>query len=592
MRKIRLLGIAPYEGMYRLMSNLSAQRSDVELTVFKGNLTEALEIMQKNKELNIDAIISRGGTAEILRKTVDIPVYDITPSVYDIFRTIMLAQEMGEPFAVVGYPTISKHSEILCEIMQYDCEVFTIHNENDCDIVLQQLKDKGIKVIVGDTISVQYCKSYGLQGLLIVSGMESVDRTIDNAVEMYKHFDSLARQATLLSDMLADSEGSVLIFKSDGCEVFRSDNEIPDDISASLRQKIPNVITQRSLKLTSRYGNIFFTVSGRRLISMNEEYCVFTIRSSSATAAAVDKYRIRFLNADTELPGSHPLDFYLGNGSYGENLRGICKRYADMNSPVLMMGPRGTGKGRIAHYIYSLSHLKHSSLIWIDVSELTEKGWSFLLDSESSPLLDTGLTIFFRNVNNLDNEHIHLLLAYLRNSGSTHVNRLMFSFDSQESGSVSDELYFYLAEELHCAQLHTVALSKRIQDIQSLTGLCINTFNVHFGTQVVGLSQGALLSIQSQPWPRNVDQLVHFMSLLVAGSDSAYISEEDVQNLLAAEKRESRYEEKKTIDLNGTLNEINREIVRQIYLAEGMNQTRTANRLGISRSTIWRILKE
>ena len=46
------------------------------------------------------------------------------------------------------------------------------------------------------------------------------------------------------------------------------------------------------------------------------------------------------------------------------------------------------------------------------------------------------------------------------------------------------------------------------------------------------------------------------------------------------------------LDLTRPLSEIERDIVRAVYREEGMNQTRTAERLNISRSTVWRILKD
>ena len=592
MRKIHLMGIAPYEGLYHLMANLAAQRDDVKLTVRMGNLEEALASLPKREDGHVDAILSRGGTSELLRSSVDIPVYDVVPSVYDILRTIRLAQEMGEPFAVVGFPTIARHARTICEIMKFGCEVRTIRSEADCLDVLRELQEKGIRVVVGDTITVRYCRTLELRGLLITSGLESVENAIDSAVEMYRRFDTVAQRASLFSDVLSTGRNTVLIFAPDGEEAFRSAEDVPEELVSFLRERIASVITQRSVKLSERCGRMFYSILGRRLVSTEQEYCVYSITSRPVTAAAMDKYRIRFLAAEEDLPGSQPLDCYLGSGSYGEELRSACERYAAVDSPVLLLGPRGTGKGRIAHYIYSRSHYKHSSLVWIDAAELTEKGWDFLMDSDESPLLDSGLTIFFRNVNRMEAGRARVLLTYLRSAASAHANRLMFSYDPQGPDPEHDDLYFFLTEELRCAQLRTLSVSERVQDIQPLVGLCINMFNVQFGAQLVGLEQGAMLAIQNHPWPYNIDQLVQFMSRLVAGSHSAYVSEDEVRRLLAAEKNPSPRRDAPTLDLTRSLGDIERDIVRTVYREEGMNQTRTAERLGISRSTVWRFLKE
>ena len=44
------------------------------------------------------------------------------------------------------------------------------------------------------------------------------------------------------------------------------------------------------------------------------------------------------------------------------------------------------------------------------------------------------------------------------------------------------------------------------------------------------------------------------------------------------------------LDLNQTLDRINQDIIRRILAQENGNQSRTAARLGISRTTLWRLL--
>lgn len=576
--------------MFNLLTNIAAQRSDVELIIHMGNLEGGLQAILDNQDNNIDAIISRGGTTELIRRACDIPVCDITPSVYDILRTIRLAQGMSERFAVVGFPSMAEPAAMLCEIMQFDCKVVTIHSEAECKTCLKALREEEIRVIVGDTISVDCCKDYGMHGLLIVSGIESVESAIDNAVEMHHYYASVFRRATLLSDVMSEGEAKMLICDSTGHEVFSNLLKISPSLRSFLQEQVSNVITQKSVKVTQRIGGEYYAVRGRKVTSMGEEYCVYTIQLQPVTAAA-DKYKIRYLAPGTDLP-SHPLEYYLGSSPYALEVRNICDRYAAINDPFLLIGPHGTGKDRYAHYIYSRSKWKHSSFVLIDAGLLTEKGWDFLFSSERSPLIDSGMTIYFKNLNEMQPEQSQQLLQYLRSSNTVRSNRLIFSYNVSDSSALHSELYYYLTEDLHCMQLHTVPISTRPQDIPSLTGLYINALNVQFGTRVIGLTKDAMLTLQNQPWPRNVDQLVQFVQNLVIGSDSSYISDGEVRKLLAQEKTAKTSLESSVIDLNHGLDQITRDIVRKVYIMEEMNQTRTAHHLGISRSTVWRLLKE
>ena len=76
---------------------------------------------------------------------------------------------------------------MLRDIMQYDFKMRTIRSGAECEACLRQLRDEGIQVIAGDMISVTCAQKLGMNGLLILSGIESVEAAIDSAVEIYRH---------------------------------------------------------------------------------------------------------------------------------------------------------------------------------------------------------------------------------------------------------------------------------------------------------------------------------------------------------------------------------------------------------------------
>ncbi len=62
-RRIRLLGVAPYEGMEALMQKLAGEYPQVELTSFVGDMEQGLEAVRSSFHGNYDALVSRDGTA-------------------------------------------------------------------------------------------------------------------------------------------------------------------------------------------------------------------------------------------------------------------------------------------------------------------------------------------------------------------------------------------------------------------------------------------------------------------------------------------------------------------------------------------------
>ena len=93
-RKLNILGIAPYEAMKNSMDRLASHHDKIQLTCYVGDLNDGLEQVKKHLNSTYDVIISRGGTAEMIRSIVHIPVIDIELSVYDILRSIQLAEDI------------------------------------------------------------------------------------------------------------------------------------------------------------------------------------------------------------------------------------------------------------------------------------------------------------------------------------------------------------------------------------------------------------------------------------------------------------------------------------------------------------------
>ena len=142
-RKIRVLGIAPYDGIKILMQNVAQKRNDITLDVYVGDLREGVKIAKANLSNDYDIIISRGGTAELLRQATTIPVIEIVLTVYDILRAIKLSEVYSLKYAIVGFSSITKEAHLLCDLLQYNIDIFTIQAEEELCHLLSDLKEKG-----------------------------------------------------------------------------------------------------------------------------------------------------------------------------------------------------------------------------------------------------------------------------------------------------------------------------------------------------------------------------------------------------------------------------------------------------------------
>ena len=131
MKKTRILGIAPYDAIRQQMQQIAARRTDIELEVFIGDMEEGANIVSNYPQKNFDVIVSRGGTAQLIRSLTALPVIDIPLTIYDIFRSIKLAENYTSKYALVGFPNITKNAHFLCDMLQYDIDIYTIHDEEE-----------------------------------------------------------------------------------------------------------------------------------------------------------------------------------------------------------------------------------------------------------------------------------------------------------------------------------------------------------------------------------------------------------------------------------------------------------------------------
>ena len=69
MKTINVLAILPYEGMKEIIINAAKEFEEISLYAYVGDLEEGVRIVkERSDDQEYDLIISRGGTAELLKK--------------------------------------------------------------------------------------------------------------------------------------------------------------------------------------------------------------------------------------------------------------------------------------------------------------------------------------------------------------------------------------------------------------------------------------------------------------------------------------------------------------------------------------------
>ena len=138
---VHILGIAPYESMKTGMARMAEDYPNIRLDVFTGDLQEGVEIVKRNLHNAYDCIISRGGTAEFIRQVTDIPVVEIRLSVYDVLRTIKLAENYSKRYAIVGFPSITGPAHTLCDLLREQIDILPVRSTDEIHTTLARIRD-------------------------------------------------------------------------------------------------------------------------------------------------------------------------------------------------------------------------------------------------------------------------------------------------------------------------------------------------------------------------------------------------------------------------------------------------------------------
>ena len=184
-RTPRILAVAPYESLGTLFENAQKVRSDAQITVVVGDLESGLLQAQKAmSEANYDVLISRGGTAELLRKHINLPILEISITANDILHAVKLAEEYNGKSAFVGFAAITKTASLLCQLLNFDMPVYTVHDSSQVDGILENLSQEGYNLVLCDVLASSKAARLGLTPVLIASTQESVNNIVHEAISI------------------------------------------------------------------------------------------------------------------------------------------------------------------------------------------------------------------------------------------------------------------------------------------------------------------------------------------------------------------------------------------------------------------------
>ena len=303
-----------------------------------------------------------------------------------------------------------------------------------------------------------------------------------------------------------------------------------------------------------------------------------------------------------QLDEKYGLGNIVGSSPAMQRVFRMVRQAAPTDATVLLEGPSGTGKELVARAIHNLSPRAKGPFVAVELAAISPT----LLEAElfgHEKGAFTGAvarrvgrfeaanhgTIFLDEISEMPLEIQVKLLRVLQerefqrlgsnDSVKTDIrivaatNRDLAAY--VRAGKFREDLYY----RLNVIDLHLPALKDRAGDVPLLVG----RFLKEFGGKTV--SPEAMKLLEAYPWPGNVRELRNAVEKMCVLSPTGEIGEEDVPD-------EMKRGGARTLSTAGTLEETEKEKILAVLEECGGNRTKAAERLGISRRTIYRKLEE
>lgn len=590
MTKIKVMAIAPYDGLVEILNRVGSNFSELDIDTLKGDLEEGQKIAMNAEKEGYDLIISRGGTSEMIKKAVSIPVVNIEVSGYDYIRAMKLVQRFSGKSALVGFPFITSGAERMKDLLMTDLDIITIGGEEEVEPLLRRLSREGYSLIVGDAITEKTARRLGINGMLLTSGDESVMNAFEEAIRIYSVVEKYKKASDSYRMIVEGKKNCIIAFDREKRIVFSNfDEKMHTLFLDDFLEHFEDVLANQEASLLLEKDGTIYSVEGKVLEDSQEFLVAFYLQERTLSPAGkLQGIFIRNLDTQNEIIPS----LFRNRTNKIAELIDKVRDYSKTRLPILIEGGLGVGKEILAYWIHLNSDNKLKPFITVNCNIVNRESLDYFLENWDGILpMGTGVTLFVKEIEKLDTESQKKLLDLLKRSEFSQSSRIIASTTKNlpqlaEKLEFDAELYYQVSK----LNLYVPSLRERIDEIDNLCNLYIIEANSKFGKQIIQIDDDAVGLLKSVNWIYNFEQLRKIVYELVLSAQSAKITKDDVEDRLSTDKM-PQAAMPDFIGKFSNLEEMEAHVIRSVLEKENGNQVKAAQRLGISRSTLWRKMK-
>jgi len=632
----KIVFVAPDKDLANKAKQVISELGD-EIEVYQGSLNEGLQLAKKAVESGVNLVISRGGTGNLIKKALQIPVVNLETNSFDMINSIDKAVAYSNKIGIVGFQNLITAYERVNMIMQntFSAHITTaiVNNDLEAEEKISQLYASGIRVFIGGQAVISATQRLGYNGVLIESGEEAIVEAIKYAKNLLEVQLREKEKAQILKSIIdfaydgiigMDKDGRITVFnpvaeKITGVSAETAIGRLVDDVVENTRMNYVLKSGEAELGEIQHIKEISIVTNRVPIVVEGEVLgVVATFQELDKIQKMESKIRKKLLYKGHVAKAR--FEDIVGNSTAVSQAKEEAKQYSEVDSTVLILGETGTGKELFAQSIHNASNRRDKPFVAVNCAALPEN----LLESELFGYVEgaftgarkggkTGLfelahegTIFLDEISEMSPMLQARFLRVLQEKevvrlGDDRIipidiriiaatNRDLYS--EVEKGEFREDLYYRLC----VLRLEIPPLRKRPEDIPALVDYFIEEKGRRLGKSIKSISRKALSRLVSQKWPGNIRQLENVVERIVVlcktnTIDGGIVSEVMGRSSDYSSERQSNAHTEAELN-DGLLKNVEAEMIRKVLEETNGNKTQAAEKLGISVTTLWRRLKK
>ena len=304
----------------------------------------------------------------------------------------------------------------------------------------------------------------------------------------------------------------------------------------------------------------------------------------------------------------NPNNMFWGTSEKMKEIRSIVEKVSVTDANILITGENGTGKEMLAREIHRLSYRNNEPLVCVDLGAIAENLFESELfghvkgsftDAKKDRMgkfeLANKVTLFLDEIGNVPFHLQSKLLTAIQNryiiriGSNTPIEtdiRLICATNCHLQERVNEKLFREdLLYRINTIHIEIPALRQRPEDIVPLANLFLKRYGEKYKKPLLELSENAAEQITGYPWYGNIRELQHAIEKAVILSENNTLENLDLQLSPEPEKREIS-------DMNYTLEEMEREMIKSAIAKYDGNLSAVASQLGITRQTLYNKMRK